>query len=525
MGKFILNEINVPVKEAYGADIKSIVLEKAYSIVNDRNIRFISFEKKSIDARHPGNICYVISAVFEAEDALITRKNLKEYKSFEYGTLITGNIKIKSPVIIGAGPSGLFAAYLLSEYGFKPIIIERGKDIERRHNDVISFFNNGNLNTESNIQFGEGGAGAYSDGKLVTRINDPRCSFVLNILHEMGADESILYDAKPHIGSDILKTVVSSIRNKIIKNGGTFMFDTKATDISFDINNRICGITVNYETYIECDVVVLAIGHSARDTYEMLFKKGISMSSKPFSVGYRIEHLQADINECRYKKQAKYIPYNAEYQLFDKTSDKGVYTFCMCPGGFVINASSEDGCLATNGMSFKDRSGINANSAWVVSVDKSDYGSDHPLAGIEFQRIIEKKAFEIGNANYVAGVQSLKGFIEKKVKRSNSITPTIRPGFIYADLSGIYSEKLYSSLCSSITSFQKKLNCFDKGVLTACETRTSSPVNIEREEDFSAKGYTNLFPCGEGSGKAGGIMSAAVDGLKIAESIIKKFII
>lgn len=522
MGKFIISEINVPVKEAYGADIKSIVLEKAFKKLNNRNIQFHSFEKKSIDARHAGNICYVISAVFEAEDAFIAKNNLKEYKPFEYEAIEPGSIIIKRPVVIGAGPCGLFNAYLLAQYGYKPIIIERGKDIERRHSDVITFFNNGVLNTESNIQFGEGGAGAYSDGKLVTRINDPRCSYVLSVLHEMGADESILYDAKPHIGSDVLKTVVSSIRKHITEKGGSFLFDSKVTDISMN-NNKICGVTINNDLHIDCDLAVLAIGHSARDTYRMLFEKGLSMSSKPFSMGFRIEHLQADVNECRYKKQAKYIPFNAEYQLFNKKGEKGVYTFCMCPGGFVINASSEEGCLATNGMSFKDRSGINANSAWVVSVDKEDYGSDHPLAGIEYQRIIERKAFEIGRANYVAGVQSLKGFLDKLVKRSNSITPTIRPGYSYEDLSGIYSEKIYSALCSSVNSFQNKLSCFDKGVLTACETRTSSPVSIDRDDDFTANGFTGLYPCGEGAGKAGGIMSAAVDGLKTAESIIRKY--
>lgn len=523
MGKFILNEITVPVREAYGSDIKSIVLKKVQKKLNESNIRFDAFEKKSIDARHSDNICYVISAVFEAEDDFITKNNLTEYKPFKYESIEQGSIQIKRPVIIGAGPCGLFAAYLLSEYGYEPIVIERGKDIERRHNDVMDFFNSGSLNTESNIQFGEGGAGAYSDGKLVTRINDPRCSYVLSIFHQMGADESILYDAKPHIGSDILKSVVASIRKKIIANGGTFLYDSKVTDITLGTKDEICGITINNNIQMDCDVAVLAIGHSSRDTYSMLFEKGIKMSSKPFSVGFRIEHLQADINECRYKKQAKYIPYNAEYQLFDKTKEKGVYTFCMCPGGFVINASSEEGCLTTNGMSFKDRSGANANSAWVVSVDKSDFNSDHPLAGVEYQRAIERRAFEIGKANYVAGVQSLKGFIEKKVKRSNSITPTIKPGFTYADLSGIYSDNIYNALCSSVSSFQKKLNCFEKGILTACETRTSSPVNIDRDDNFLATGIIGLYPCGEGAGKAGGIMSAAVDGLKTAEFIIKKY--
>ncbi|MFA7672897.1 MAG: hypothetical protein WCY62_03475 [Clostridia bacterium] len=526
MKKFIISDIVIPVREAYGCDIESIVMKKCAGMLHTKDFVLCNFDRRSIDARHKNQIRYVVSAVFEAEDDLVIKNNLTEFVPYEYGKLKTGSEKIKRPVITGSGPCGLYCAYLLSLYGFDPIIIERGKPVEEREKDTQRFFDTGELDPDSNIQFGEGGAGTFSDGKLMTRIHDPRCGFVLSTMKEMGADDSVLYEAKPHVGTDVIRKIMVNMREKIKSNGGTFMYGSKLTDIFFTDSaqgKKVTAIEINGNNVIDTDILVLAIGHSARDTYKMLFDRGVEMEQKAFSVGFRIEHLQEDINECRYGKEAKYLDENADYQLYETIEDRSVYTFCMCPGGYVINASSESGCLTTNGMSLKARDGCNANSAWVISVDPKDFPASDPLAGIEFQRSFERSAYRLGGGHYVAPVQSIEGFINGEAKKCNSVTPTIRPGFSYCDLNSIYSRDINSKFVASINSFENKIKCFRKGVLTGCETRTSAPLKITRDEAFMAKGMTGLYPCGEGAGKAGGIVSSAVDGIKAAEIIIGKF--
>lgn len=524
MTKFLYEGINVPIEEAHKTDLLEVVEKKARKLLKNNNIKISFLQRKSLDARKKKNIKYVISAVFEADDKFINKMNLKVYEPFVLEPIKQGNIPCKNPLIVGAGPAGLFAAYLLAKEGYKPYVIERGKKVEKREEDIFSFMDSGQLNTNSNIQFGEGGAGTFSDGKLFTRIKDPASFWVLSLLHEMGADASILYEAKPHIGSDVLKKIIPNLRNAIIQAGGVFLFESQLTDLVLDKNNKVKQVYINDKEKMDVDVLVLATGHSARDTYEMLFHRGLPLESKAFSVGYRIEHLQEDIDECMYGQGKKYIDLAAEYSLSHRAlSGRSVYTFCMCPGGYVVNASSEENLLVTNGMSLSKRDGINANSALVASVDQKDFGSKHPLAGMVFQREIEKRAFIKGGGTYVAGVSSVNGFLNQEMERSNRVKPSIRPGYMFTDISDIYDKNIYNDISQAIYGMEKKIPCFTKGVLTACETRTSSPIRILRDEKRVALGFEGFYPCGEGAGYAGGIMSATIDGIKTAQAIIEKY--
>ena len=485
----------------------------------------LSLFKKSVDARRKENVHFCCSVLVESknEQALLKRlKNATLYINKEYEWKKAEIIPQNPPVVVGFGPCGMFCALALARAGLKPIVIERGKDADSRKRDVDEFLAGGELNPESNVQFGEGGAGTFSDGKLNSGIKDPRCKAVLKefVLH--GANPKILTDAKPHIGTDVLVEVVKNIRKEIISLGGTVLFETKLEKIN-TYNNKVASITANGKE-IPCDKVILATGHSARDVFAFLKESGIEMERKPFSVGVRIEHLQEDINKALYGKFYNHPNLSAaDYKLaIHLENGRGVYTFCMCPGGEVINSSSEQGGIAVNGMSYSARDGINANSAVLVGVNPDDFDGDDVLAGCEFQRQIEQKAYDVaGGSVPITTVGQLVFGEEFEITK---VKPTVKPDYTFCDLSEIYPNFVVDSLKQGILEFDKKIKGFaDKAaVLTAPETRSSSPVRILRDIDYQSVSLEGLYPAGEGAGYAGGIMSAAVDGLKIAESILNR---
>jgi len=428
------------------------------------------------------------------------------------------------PVVVGSGPAGLFAAYLLAQYGYRPILLERGADVDSRVAAVSSFFETGDLNRDTNIQFGEGGAGTFSDGKLVSRIHDDLCEYVLNTFYRYGAPEDILVKAKPHIGTDELRLVVKKMRQAIETNGGEVRFLCRMDDLIVS-HGRVVGVRSSAGD-IATENVILAVGHSARDTFEMLSGKGLLITSKPFSVGLRIEHLQKDVDESLYGKYAgdPRLPVG-EYNLSVREGDRGVYTFCMCPGGEVVPAASELGGVVTNGMSNHARSGKNANSAVCVSVLGSDFGNN-PYRAVEFQRNLERAAYAAAGGGYKAPASNVGAFLDgRKGLRIGRVEPTYARGVVAYDLWRILGEEYSRALSNGIRAFGKKMKCFSdaEAVLTGVETRTSSPLRISRTEERDAVGLQGLYPCGEGAGYAGGIMSAAVDGLRTAAAIIEKY--
>lgn len=454
------------------------------------------------------------------------------------------------PVVIGTGPAGLFCGYMLALHGYRPVLLERGRDADSRLKDVRHFWESGELNTESNVQFGEGGAGTFSDGKLNTLVKDKdgRNKKVLSLLVEAGAPESILYEGKPHIGTDILIEVVKNMRRKIIEYGGQVCFETKVTDIITG-NGSVMAVMANGQR-IETGIIVLAVGHSARDTFEMLHQRQIPMEAKSFAVGLRVEHPQRLVNLSQYgsEKPAHLPP--AAYKLTARTeSGRGVYSFCMCPGGYVVDASTEEGRLAVNGMSYSRRDGENANSAIIVSVTPEDYGSYHPLAGIAFQRKLEEKAYAVGEGRipveyYGEFKRALgrKPDAEKAEREELSagrqenacnspvwegieeLKPCIKGRFRFGPVHEILPGELNLALIEGMEQFERSIPGFasDKAVLSGVESRTSSPVRIHRDKDGQSA-LKGLYPCGEGAGYAGGITSAAMDGIRIAELIASKY--
>lgn len=433
----------------------------------------------------------------------------------------------KRVIVVGSGPAGLFCAYTLAKSGLCPIVVERGSKIEKRIDDVERFHAHGILNERSNVQFGEGGAGTFSDGKLNTGIKDIRIREVLNTFVKFGAPSEIQWLAKPHIGTDKLRQVIKNMRNEIIALGGEFYFDTKLCDIGIN-DNRVQYAVLEHDgeiSQLECDDIILAIGHSARDTFYMLYDLPIKMAQKPFAVGVRIEHRQELIDRAQYgdfagKSRLKAADYKLAVHL---PSGRGVYTFCMCPGGYVVAAASESGMVAVNGMSNYARDNENANSAVLVGVDTADFGSDDVLAGVELQRKIERNAFKAAGKSYAAPAQTLGSFLYGKDCKPD-VTPSYRPGVTMCDISNIFPQFVTESLKSGIIELDKKLHGFanEGAIITAPETRSSSPVRILRGADLQAD-ISGLYPCGEGAGYAGGITSAAVDGIKCAESIIAKY--
>lgn len=486
----------------------------------------LKLEKKSIDARKREDIHLVCSFLLEISDErlLTGLKNAVKIEEKAVYSFPSGSTK-KRPIVVGFGPGGMFAALALAENGCRPIVIERGYAVDKRKKAVETFWDGGAFSPISNVQFGEGGAGTFSDGKLTTGINDPRCRYIIDTFIKYGANPEIGYSAKPHIGTDVLCEVVKNIRKRIIECGGEIHFETRLCDIEFS-KSKAAGVTVECggeRCGIEAEDIILAIGHSARDTFKMLRDKQLLMEKKPFSVGVRIEHRAEKINFARYGTAHKRLP-PADYKLSVHLLDgRGVYTFCMCPGGYVVASASEEGQVVTNGMSFFDRSGENSNSALLVSVLPEDLGEDI-FDGIRLQEEIEKRAFELGGKNYYAPCQLLGDFLEgHSSEKLGSVLPTYRPGIRLGSIRELFPEYVTEALSTAIPLLDRRLKGFAdrEAVLTAPETRSSSPIRILRNpETKSAVGFSGLYPCGEGAGYAGGIMSAAADGLKCAEAVI-----
>lgn len=480
-------------------------------------VKYFKILKKSLDARDKGNIFWQYSVAYSFEKE---KEAPKEYE------------KIKSSprvAVIGGGPAGLFCAVRLIEHGFKPIIIERGEAVEDRRNTCLKFFNGGELSEESNVQFGEGGAGAFSDGKLNTRTKDGLNADVLSLFYKFGAPEDVLYLNKPHVGSDRLFGVLQNIRAYVLANGGEYAFNTKLTDIVTD-GEKLTAIKLkkggdSAEEILEVDAAVLAIGHSARDTFEMLSKSGVYMEPREFAVGVRIEHLSKEISFAQYGKSFALLP-AADYQLVSHAHERTVFTFCMCPGGVVIPAASEKGGVVVNGMSLRARDGVNSNSALMVQMRKEDFGSSDLFAGMRFQRSLEEQAFAIGGSNYKAPVQLYGDFAADRLSQNfKEVLPTYAAGTSFAPLNQVLPKVAVDALKAAMPDFGKRLKGFDtySAVMTGVETRFSSPVKIVRDESYQSVSVKNLYPCGEGSGYSGGITSSASDGLKIAEILFERF--
>lgn len=495
--------------------------------IKKNDIKTLEIKKKSIDARQK-DIYYVYEVdVAVKNEKSILKKNLKDVSLApieKYQFPSPGKVELKTPpIIVGMGPAGLFCAYLLAEHGYRPIIIERGEKVEERVKTVEKFWQEGLLNVESNVQFGEGGAGTFSDGKLNTLVKDKahRGKKAFEIFVKNGAPKEIMYVNKPHIGTDILRDVVKNMREEIIKNGGKIYYQTKLSDIKVE-DNKIVEIEVNNKEKIPCKTLILAIGHSARDTFEMLYKKGLAISKKPFAVGLRISHPQEMINQDQYKENTQYLP-NAEYKLtYQSKNKRGVYTFCMCPGGYVVNASSEEGLLAVNGMSNHKRDTNNANSAIIVTIKEEDL-EDHPLAGIKFQRELEQMAYQLGHGKIP--IQLYQDFKENKKSTSLGKVEAIFKGeYELTNLNQLFKKEITDSLIEGINYFGTKIKGFDRpdAILAGVESRTSSPVRIKREED-GVSNIQGIYPIGEGAGYAGGITTSAMDGIKTAELIAKKY--
>lgn len=496
--------------------------------INSKEIIRFNIVKKSLDARKKDSIHYVyeVDVLVTNEKSVLKHTNSKDVfisNPSHYELTPSGTKTLtERPIVVGSGPAGLFCAYILAEHNYRPIIIERGASVDERVKTIETFWQTGILDENTNVQFGEGGAGTFSDGKLNTLVKDPRniSQKVFDIFVENGAPEEIKYLNHPHIGTDILRQVVKNIRNKIISMGGKFHYHTCLTNI-ITKDNTLVGIEINHNKRINCNALILAIGHSARDTFEMLNTHNLEMQAKPFAVGVRIEHPQELINEKQYgQKLSAYLP-PASYKLtYTTTKNRGVYSFCMCPGGFVVNASSEKGLLAINGMSNYQRDEKNANSALVVTISPSDFGSD-PMAGIKYQRNLERLAYQAGAGKIP--VQLYKDFINNKKSTSFlDITPNMKGSYNFANINEVLPPYISEALKEAIPYFDKKIKGYAKegAIISAIESRTSSPVRIPRDAEGQSK-IKGLFPCGEGSGYAGGITTAAMDGIKVAEFISK----
>ena len=519
MGLITVSDIKLPIDK----DEKELI-----RIAEKRlggKVGYFAIKKKSLDARDKGNVRYVYTIEFSKEP------KREEERMFE--KLPADRMPKEKVLVVGSGPAGLFAAIRLLDRGILPLVIERGAPVEERSRRIQTFFDTRKLDTETNIQFGEGGAGTFSDGKLNTQTHSPLNREVLELFVRFGAPKEILYLSKPHVGSDNLKSVVRNMREYILSQGGQVLFHTRLEDLRF-VGSRvkeavIC--TVNADTVspnreiIPVSAVILAIGHSARDTFEMLERRGVPMRAKDFAIGVRIEHLQEKIGFAQYGKVYTKLP-AADYKLVSHASERSVFTFCMCPGGYVMPSSSEEAGVVTNGMSNFARDGKNANSALIAQVTKADFEDDSPLAGMRFQRKIERAAYLAGGGNYAAPVQLLGDFLKDRTSdKFGEVLPTYAAGTAFADLREVLPVAVTDALKKAAVDMDRRLKGFacPDAILTGAETRTSSPVRIERGENMQSIGVAALFPCGEGAGYAGGITSSAADGLRVAESVYAFF--
>ncbi len=527
-----INQIKLPIEHNEQQLRKKVC---ALLHISEEQLLAVSIAKRSIDARKKPRLQYVYSVdVSVASEASVLQKvndnniMLTNAKKYQIPALPPASVSVEHmqevpPIIVGAGPAGLFCAYALVTRGLHPIIVERGKKIEARTKDVETFWKTGVLDVTSNVQFGEGGAGTFSDGKLNTLVKDPvgRNRFVLETFAAFGAPDSILYENKPHIGTDILEKVIRAMRIAMEEAGAAFLFETCLTDYRTE-NGKLCAVELNHKDWIKADTMVLAIGHSARDTFRMLDEKNaLKLEAKSFAVGFRVEHPQKDINRQQYGElydtKLPAAPYKVTANL---PNGRGVYSFCMCPGGYVVNASSEKGRLAVNGMSYSGRDGKNANSAIIVSVSPADFPGEDALAGVRFQEELETRAYALGEGKIP---QQLFGdYCANRASTAYGTFDSAAKGAaVLCNLRGLFTDELEESFIAGMHAFCRAIPEFDRkdAILSGIESRTSSPVRIPRDAAFEAA-VPGIYPCGEGAGYAGGIMSAAMDGLKVAEAII-----
>ena len=494
--------------------------------ISNSKIRQLKIVRRSVDARKKPDvkIIYTIDVSVEGSENKILKQSGCKRASLAPVSYYKPPKPVapaqKRPVVVGFGPAGMFAALILAMAGQKPLVLERGDDAQTRHDKVERFWQTGELDPRSNVQFGEGGAGTFSDGKLNTGVNNPRIGWVLEQFVKAGAREEILYDAKPHVGTDVLLTVVQNLRKRIIDLGGEVRFNTQVTGIRTE-NGALTGLKLMDGSTLECDTAIFAIGHSARDTFEMLLEQNVPMEPKPFAMGVRIEHKQTLIDESQYGVHNPVLP-PADYKLVQHLEDGTVYTFCMCPGGHVVAAASEEGRVVTNGMSYADRDGENANAALLVTVNPQEFPIAGTLGGMHWQRQIEEAAFQ-ASGSYRAPAQTVGDFLNGKPSiGAGNVKPTYRPGVHWCDLHEVLPGKISRSIAEALPLLDGKLKGFASpdAVMTAPETRSSSPVRILRD-DTRQSAVRGVYPCGEGAGYAGGIMSAALDGIQTAEAILE----
>ncbi len=531
-----INQLKLPIehtKEDFDRKVKKILK------VND--IPQLWIVRRSVDARKKPELyfSYIINIKAKNEKEIYRRCDKKQVtliKEQTYTFPVKNYNGVVRPVIIGTGPAGIFCGYMLAQAGFRPILLERGKAIEERTKDVDDFWEKGIFHPESNVQFGEGGAGTFSDGKLNTLVKDKygRNKTVLSVFVQEGAPEEILYDYKPHIGTDILSAVIQNMRKRIISWGGEVRFDAKVTGFEVE-DKKLKAVIIHNKERLLTNYAVLAIGHSARDTFQVLYDQQLEMEAKPFAVGFRVEHPQALINLSQYGSISQPILGNAPYKVTSSAQNgRGVYSFCMCPGGYVVNASSEEGRLAVNGMSYSKRDGKNANSAIIVAVTPEDYGENHPLAGVHFQRALEEKAYQLARGKVpVEKYGDFKAAVintaeEQKAPKAEqglweNFSPAIKGAWQFAPVHAIMPDEINQSFVEGMEQFGNIIPGFnhENAFVTGVESRTSSPVRIVRDESLQAT-IKGIYPCGEGAGYAGGITSAAMDGIKVAEEIAKQ---
>jgi len=524
-----INELKLPLNHS-DADLPAAICARL-KLKPEQLIEFNVF-KRGVDARKKSDIQLIYTLDVQTDHnarvlaAFSKDDQIRPAPDTSYKFVATAPEQLtERPLVIGLGPCGLFAGLLLAEMGFKPIILERGKEVRERTKDTFGFWRKKPLNTESNVQFGEGGAGTFSDGKLYSQVKDPKHygRKVLTEFVKAGAPEEIMYVSKPHIGTFKLVTMVEKMRARIIELGGEIRFSTRVDDILRD-GEQLTGVRLSDGSELHSRYVVLAVGHSARDTFEMLYKRGVYIEAKPFSVGFRIEHRQSMIDECRYGASAGHpLLGAADYKLVHHGSNnRTVYSFCMCPGGTVVAAASEEGRVVTNGMSQYSRNERNANSAIVVGIDPERDYPGHPLAGIELQRKLEAQAYVLGGSNYDAPAQRVGDFLAGVASTElGDVQPSYTPGVKLTDLSQVLPDYVIAAIREAIPAFDKQIKGFARadGLLTGVETRTSSPICIKRGADYQSLNTKGLFPAGEGAGYAGGILSAGIDGIKVAEAV------